>query len=119
MHLNCSKTLWSNHDRTRFFLIPDDRELPGGDFELKTITGRQQHTLENAVIEFEISRDRGMATIRYCYPLFASFVTIPDAQKAFNSNGFSVSPGKSRWVLGMVLAKFGNESTKLVEDELN
>jgi hypothetical protein len=57
MHLICSKTLWSNHDRTRFFLIPDDRELPGGDFELKTITGRQQHTLENAVVEFEISRD--------------------------------------------------------------
>jgi hypothetical protein len=53
------------------------------------------------------------------YPLFASFITIPDAPKAINSNGFSVFPGKSRWVLGMVLAKFGNESTKLVEDELN
>jgi hypothetical protein len=53
------------------------------------------------------------------YSLFASFVTIPDTPKAINSNGFSVSPGKSRWVLGMVLAKISSEWTKLVEFELN
>lgn len=57
MSLNFSKTLWSNPDRSRFFLIPDDRQLPAGDFELKTVTGCQQQVEASAIVEFEISRD--------------------------------------------------------------
>ena len=56
-----STTLWSNHDRSRFFLIPDDRSLPNGPFELKTITGRQQFVDETTVLTFELSRDDAKA----------------------------------------------------------
>ena len=51
------ETIWSDIDRSRFFLIPNDRQLPVGDFELRTVTGRKQQVEESAIIEFEISRD--------------------------------------------------------------
>lgn len=50
-----SKTLWSNHDRTRFFLIPDDPEIPPGDFVLRTLTGRELRVAPSALAEFEVS----------------------------------------------------------------
>ncbi len=59
-----SKTLWSDTDRNRFFLIPDDRELPSGDFELKTVTGRHQQVEENAITEFEIGRDEAKTWLK-------------------------------------------------------
>lgn len=82
-----SYTLWSNTDRTRFFLISDDRELPDGDFELKTVTGRQQHTLENAVVEFEISRDEAKKWLKEQFgELLTSIrVGITDAIKDWRS----------------------------------
>jgi hypothetical protein len=53
-----SQTLWSNPGRSRFFLIPDDRQLPGGDFVLRTIIGRQMEVEETALAPFEVSREQ-------------------------------------------------------------
>ena len=51
------RTLWSDPDRTRFFLIPDADELPEGAYELRTVVGRQRHVAEEAVGAYEVSRD--------------------------------------------------------------
>lgn len=87
MSLNLSQTLWSNHDRTRFFLIPDDREIPNGDFELKTVTGRQEYTFENTVVEFEISRDEAKQWLKEQFGELLSSVRvgITDAIKNWRS----------------------------------
>jgi hypothetical protein len=50
-------TLWSDPDRTRHFLIPDDAELPEGDFELRTVVGRERHVTEESAAEHEVSRE--------------------------------------------------------------
>jgi hypothetical protein len=52
------------------------------------------------------------------YPLVGSFVTIPDAPKAIDSNSLSVFPRKSRWVSAVILATISNELTKLFKVEL-
>ena len=52
-----SQTLWSDPERSRFFLIPSDRQLPPGDFNLRTITGRQMNVDPNALTSFEVTRD--------------------------------------------------------------
>jgi hypothetical protein len=48
-------TLWSDTARTRFFLIPDDEQLPPGEFDLRTITGRHLKVDAATLAQFEIS----------------------------------------------------------------
>jgi hypothetical protein len=50
--------LWSNQDRTRFFLILDDQLLPSGDFLLRTLTGREQCVDEAALAPYEVSEEQ-------------------------------------------------------------
>ena len=57
-----TKSLWSTPDRTRYFLIPDDRELPPGDFLLVTLTGKRREVdPAAAAAEFEVSRAEAKA----------------------------------------------------------
>jgi DNA repair ATPase RecN len=58
MNSNSPKTLWSNPERTRFFLIPDDCQLPAGDFDLRTIIGRQRSIDAASLPPFEVSREQ-------------------------------------------------------------
>jgi len=51
------KTLWTNRDRSRTFLIPEGADLPPGDFELRTITGRGQRVIEEELTPYEVSTD--------------------------------------------------------------
>jgi hypothetical protein len=48
-------TLWSDVHRTRFFLIPDDQQLPSGDFVIHTITGRKLSLDAAGLTSFEIT----------------------------------------------------------------
>ncbi len=57
MNTKVSPTLWSDSERSRFFLISGDRQLPPGDFVLRTITGRQMEVDPNALAPFEVTRD--------------------------------------------------------------
>lgn len=58
MNSNSSKTLWSNPERTHFFLIPDNCQLPAGDFDLRTIIGRQISVDAASLPPFEVSREQ-------------------------------------------------------------
>ena len=58
------KTLWSDFTRTRHFLIPDNENLPSGDFILRTLTGRQQQVDPKALEPFEISQEQAKAWLK-------------------------------------------------------
>ncbi|HEX2223166.1 MAG TPA: hypothetical protein VHN15_03050, partial [Thermoanaerobaculia bacterium] len=49
--------LWSTSDRTRYFLIPEGRELPPGDLLLVRLTGQRQEADPAAAAEFEVPRE--------------------------------------------------------------
>lgn len=57
MNSKIPSTLWSDLERSRFFLIPSDRKISPGDFPLRTITGRQMEVDPNALETLEISRE--------------------------------------------------------------
>jgi hypothetical protein len=50
-------TLWTNLDRTRFFLIPDEQQLSSGEFRIHTVTGRKFTVDPEALTSFEISEN--------------------------------------------------------------
>jgi hypothetical protein len=52
------KTVWRTDEGTRYFLIPDDAELPVGDFLIRTVTGKHRKTDEEALRTFEISEEQ-------------------------------------------------------------
>ena len=52
------KTVWRTEEGTRYFLVPDDAELPAGEFAIRTVTGRHCKTSEEAVRSFEISEEQ-------------------------------------------------------------
>ncbi|ARA94256.1 hypothetical protein AWN76_014580 [Rhodothermaceae bacterium RA] len=57
-------TLWSHRPQDRHFLIPDDAELPAGDFELRTVVGRQRFVDEAAVQPYEVTREEAKAWLK-------------------------------------------------------
>lgn len=59
-----SQTLWSNPERSRFYLIPDERELASGNFVLRTVTGRQREVDEADLESFEVSRDEAKVWLK-------------------------------------------------------
>lgn len=56
-----AKTLWSDADKTRQFLIPDTLELPSGEFPLRTATGREQRVDPVVLSRFEVSPEQAQA----------------------------------------------------------
>ncbi len=59
-----SVTLWTDAARTRYFLIPDDKEFPSGDFTLRTLTGRKMKIEEGSLAEFELSEEEAKEWLR-------------------------------------------------------
>ena len=59
-----TKTLLSDQTRTRHFLIPDNENLPSGDFILRTLTGRQQNVDPEALEPYEISQEQAKAWLK-------------------------------------------------------
>ena len=57
MHKKFNKTLWSNRERDRHFIIPDDVKPPAGDFVLRTVIGRQMDVAEDGVTDYEVTRE--------------------------------------------------------------
>lgn len=58
------KTVWSNQERSRHFLIPDDTKLPPGTFVLRTVIGRQMDVEEEAALPFEVTREEAKAWLK-------------------------------------------------------
>lgn len=50
-----ARTLWTDPARGRYFLIPDEEQLPPGEFVLRTLTGRELRVGEAAAAAFEVS----------------------------------------------------------------
>ena len=59
-----TKTLWSNVEKTRQFLIADIYQLPPGDFLLSTATGREWRVDPVALAKFEISDEEAKAWLK-------------------------------------------------------
>lgn len=81
-------TLWSTSERSRFFLIPDERDLPSGNFELRTVTGRHQQVDESVLAEFEVSREEAKVWLKeqFGQMLSASKSGIMDSLKNWRSS---------------------------------
>jgi len=48
------RTLYANKTHDRFFYIPQDAELPDGNFAIGTLTGQMKNVIEASVTEFEV-----------------------------------------------------------------
>ena len=59
--IDAQTTLWFNSDRTRFFLVPNDQELPSGDFILRQGVSHQMQVDELALPPYEVTREAGRA----------------------------------------------------------
>lgn len=57
-------TLWTDPARSRYFLIPDDSELPPGDFILRTLTGRKLEVAPQSLAAFELSEEQAKAWLK-------------------------------------------------------
>lgn len=57
MTAGLSKTLWYDQNRNRLFLIPDEEQLPSGDFILRTVTGRELRVEPESAAAFEIGEE--------------------------------------------------------------
>ena len=88
MNSNFSKPLWSNPERTRFFLIPDDCQLPAGNFNLRTIIGRQNSVDSESLSPFEVSREEAKVWLnaQFSQMLQGARSTILDALSKWQSN---------------------------------
>ncbi len=93
-----SQTLWSNPERSRFFLIPDDRQLPPGDFALRTIIGRQMEVDETALAAFEVTRDEAKAKLKEQFGQILATAKggIMDALKSWRSPQTQQKSGSER-----------------------
>lgn len=51
------KTLWSDSEKKRHFLIPDSLQLPPGEYQLRTPTGKKRFVDPDALKNFEVSEE--------------------------------------------------------------
>jgi hypothetical protein len=54
-------TLWFDAARARRFLVPDEAELPPGDFAVRTSLGRERTVDETALAPFEVTAEEAKA----------------------------------------------------------
>lgn len=52
---NLPHTLWTDPARSRYFVLPDEEQLPPGEFVLRTLTGRELRVEEASAAAFEVS----------------------------------------------------------------
>lgn len=55
MNIISEKAVWINLESDRYFIIPNDVDLPEGLFELKTVSRDEKSVLEISVAEYEVT----------------------------------------------------------------
>jgi hypothetical protein len=51
-------TVWTNPDRTRYFLIPDSLTLPSGDYVIRAPLGKRQSVDPESLLLYELSKQQ-------------------------------------------------------------
>ena len=59
---NCS--LWTSSNRSRYFFIPHNQELPNGDFTILTSTGNKKEVAPDALAPFEITEEAAKSHVQ-------------------------------------------------------
>lgn len=54
MNIKAATSLWIDTTRSQYFLIPDNQEIPSGDFEISAINGSKKKVSLTAIASFEI-----------------------------------------------------------------
>lgn len=57
-------SLWTNSQRSRYFLIPDNQKLARGNFLICTLTGTEKKVMQTAIAPFEISESEAKAYLQ-------------------------------------------------------
>ena len=55
MNTKAATSLWIDSTRSQYFLIPDNQEIPSGDFEISAINGNKKTVLLNEIASFEVT----------------------------------------------------------------
>ena len=55
MNTKADPSLWIDRTRTHYFLLPDNQEIPSGDFEISAINGNKKKVLLTAIASFEVT----------------------------------------------------------------
>ncbi|MDP2316676.1 MAG: hypothetical protein Q8P41_27525 [Pseudomonadota bacterium] len=55
-----TRTLYASDDRKRFFVVPDDARLPGGDFVVRSLTGKKLEADPIALDVYEVPEAEAM-----------------------------------------------------------
>lgn len=61
MTAHTTHTLWSDPDRTQYYLVPDDADLPAGDVVLRTPAGREMNADAAALAPYAVTREEAKA----------------------------------------------------------
>lgn len=61
---NSLSTAWSDMERSRHFLVPDDTQLPSGKFAVRSILGRRLEVDEAALQPYAVSKEEANAVVR-------------------------------------------------------
>ena len=64
MNIHSEKTVWINVESDRYFIIPNDKVLPEGLFELKTVDRKERAVNEVDVSNYEVSEEQAQDWIQ-------------------------------------------------------
>ena len=55
MNIKAATSLWIDRTRSQYFLLPENQEIPSGDFEIYAINGNKKTVLFTAIAELEVT----------------------------------------------------------------
>ncbi len=64
MNIEARRSLWIDSTRSRYFIIPDNQEIPFGDFLLCTLKGNEKNVDATALTPFEITESEAKAYLQ-------------------------------------------------------
>lgn len=64
MKIQSKSILWSNPVRASHYIVPLDRRLKSGEFEVRTVFGESQYVNEDQINTFEVTREEAKAWIK-------------------------------------------------------
>ena len=105
-------SLWINSTRTRYFLIPNNQNLPPGNFTIQTLTGITKQvdvkaltpleiTVEQAKPYFQTELEQSIQQVKNAFSAFAGFAAAAKGQTTSNTKPPQPSSNPIATLLGM------------------